>query len=136
MIINTEKVNGLKAGLSLRNSTWRQINLMEWAWELHQAHHRIIMEMSQESGLHLTSVVLSGMCQMNNSLNFEGVMDQAVTGCVNRLGSEIPIDDNTARGVMIAGYPALMTSFLGNELPQLILLAWAGVGCRTYLIKE
>lgn len=94
------------------------------------------MEMSQDSGLHLTSVVLSGMCQMNNSLNFHGIMEQAVTGCVSRLGKEIPIDDNTARGVMLAGYPALMTSFLGNEFPQLILLAWAGVGCRTYLVKE
>lgn len=94
------------------------------------------MEMSQDSGIHLTSIVLSGMCQLNTSLNFEGLMDQAVTGCVNRLGKETPINDNTARGVMLAGYPALMTSFLGNDIPQLILLAWAGVGCHVYLVKE
>lgn len=94
------------------------------------------MEMSKESGIHLTSVVLSGMCQMNNSLNFEGIMNQSVEACVTRMGKDVPIEDNAARGIMIAGYPALMTSFMGNELPQLILLAWAGVGCRTYLIKE
>lgn len=129
-------MNSLKATLSFKNANWKEINLMQWAWQLHQAHHRVIVEMSADSGIYLASTVLSGMCQMNNSLKFEGVMDQAVEATVQRLATQDNIDDDTARGLMLAGYPALMTGFLGNELPQLILLAWVGVGCRNYLVKE
>ena len=136
MIINTERVNSLKSSLSFKNSNWTPVNPLEWAWLLHQSHHRIVMEMSADSGIYLTSNILSGMCQINQSLNFEGLMNETVDGVITRLSNNDNMTDNTARGVMISGYPALMASFLGNDVPHLILLAWAGIGCRTFLVKE
>lgn len=131
-IINVGQVNLAKTTLGFRHQNWKRLDPMEWCWEMRTAMHRFYESANKDAGLTLCYVILAGLCQHNEMLNFEKLSEQVIDNVVENLANKT-FSKEAVRGIVCSGEQIILGSLSSGGVPQLPLVATAGAGLIAFL---